>query len=59
MGGDQIGYRRPRVGIRIIDALLERVGVVIPELIELIGQESSVLDLSFETEREDRVLVYG
>lgn len=41
------------------DALVERVKQVVPELIELNGQKAVDIRLSYSTEREDLVPVYG
>ena len=41
------------------DALLERVRIAVPELIELNGNKPAVYNLSYITEREDRVKAYG
>lgn len=41
------------------DALVERVKFAIPELIELNGQKPESLKLSYYTEREDQVVLYG
>jgi len=41
------------------DALLERVRYAVPELIELNGEKSEFLKLTYSTEREDQVAVYG
>ena len=41
------------------DALVERVKFTIPELIELNGQKSDSLKLSYYIEREDQVVLYG
>ena len=40
------------------DALLERVRYAVPELIALNGEKSSVYNLTYETERQDQVVVY-
>ena len=41
------------------DALLERVRYAVPELIELNGEKPTNLKLTYLTEREDQVPVYG
>ena len=41
------------------DALLERVRYAVPELIELNGGRPTNLKLTYITEREDQVPVYG
>ena len=41
------------------DALLERVRYAVPELIELNGQKPAVYNLTYTTERQDQVAVYG
>ena len=41
------------------DALLERVRYAVPELIELNGEKPTNLKLTYITEREDQVPVYG
>ena len=41
------------------DALLERVRYAVPELIELNGKKPDNLRLTYITEREDQVAVYG
>ena len=41
------------------DALLERVRYAVPELIELNGVKAESYKLSYITEREDQVAVYG
>ena len=41
------------------DALLERVRYAVPELIELNGDKPDHLKLTYITEREDQVAVYG
>ena len=41
------------------DALLERVRYAVPELIEMNGQKPPVYNLTYETEREDRVVLHG
>ena len=41
------------------DALLERVRYAVPELIDLNGKKTESLKLTYITEREDRVAVYG
>ena len=41
------------------DALLERVRNAVPELLELNGKKTSVYNLKFYTEREDRIAAYG
>lgn len=41
------------------DALVERVKFAIPELIELNGEKPESLKLSYYTEREDQVVLYG
>lgn len=41
------------------DALLERVKYAVPELIELNGDKPEHLRLTYITEREDQVAVYG
>lgn len=41
------------------DALLERVRYAVPELIELNGERPTNLKLTYITEREDQVPVYG
>ena len=41
------------------DALVERVRYAVPELIELNGKSSKMYKLSYITEREDQVAVYG
>ena len=41
------------------DALVERVRIAIPELLELNNQGQSECSLIFETERTDRIQMYG
>ena len=41
------------------DALLERVRFAVPELVELNGEKPSVLNLTYQTERQDQVAVNG
>ena len=41
------------------DALLERVKYAVPELIKLNGDKAEHLRLTYITEREDQVAVYG
>ena len=41
------------------DALLERVRFAIPELLELNGRKAPYYDLTFSSERQERVLAYG
>lgn len=41
------------------DALLERVKQAVPEMLKLNGSTSPDFKLSYLTEREDRVAVYG
>lgn len=41
------------------DALLERVRYAVPELLEINGVKPTTYSLSYSTEREDRVAVYG
>ena len=41
------------------DALLERVRIAVPELVELNGNKPTEYSLSYITEREDRVKAYG
>lgn len=41
------------------DALVERVRYAVPELIELNGPKPESYKLSYITEREDQVAVYG
>ena len=41
------------------DALVERVRYAVPELIELNGTSSKTCKLSYITEREDQVAIYG
>ena len=41
------------------DALLERVRYAVPELIELNGSKPDSLRLTYYTEREDQVALYG
>ena len=41
------------------DALLERVRYTVPELIELNGKKPTNLKLTYITEQEDQVPVYG
>lgn len=41
------------------DALLERVRYAVPELIELNGEKPEFLKLTYSTEREDQVAIYG
>lgn len=41
------------------DALLERVRIAVPELIELNGKGPESYKLSYITEREDQVSAYG
>ncbi len=41
------------------DALVERVKQAVPELIDMEGQKASGVRLSYSTEREDLVPVYG
>lgn len=41
------------------DALLERVRYAIPELLELNGHKAPYYDLSFASERQERVVAYG
>ena len=41
------------------DALLERVRIAVPELLEINGCKAPFYDLSFASERQERVLAYG
>lgn len=41
------------------DALIERLRIAVPELMKLNASASSELNLSYLTEREDRLPVYG
>lgn len=41
------------------DALLEKVRVAVPELLEINGKKAPYYDLSFASERQERVLAYG
>ena len=41
------------------DALLERVRLAVPELLELNGRKAPYYDLSFASERQERVPAYG
>ena len=41
------------------DALVERVRIAVPELIELNGAKPGSFKLSYFIEREDQVAVYG
>ena len=41
------------------DALIERVRYAVPELLELNNKPTESIDLSFFSERHDRVAVYG
>ena len=42
-----------------IDALLERVKVAVPELINLNGKKTPTFRLAYSMDREDQVAVYG
>lgn len=42
-----------------LDALIERVKSAIPELLLLNGKQASDYRLSYSTQREDRVPMYG
>ena len=41
------------------DALIERVRYAVPELLELNNKQTESIDLSFFSERHDKVAVYG
>jgi hypothetical protein len=41
------------------DALVERVRIAVPELVDLNGAKPDSLKLSYYTEREDQVVLYG
>ena len=41
------------------DALLERVKQAVPELVRLNGSKASDVQLSYSTQREDRIPCYG
>ena len=41
------------------DALIERVRYAVPELLELNSKSQPVIDMTFTSERHDRVPVYG
>ena len=41
------------------DALIERVRYAVPELLELNSIPNKIVDLTFVSERHDRVAVYG
>ncbi|MBO5536158.1 MAG: DUF1902 domain-containing protein [Clostridia bacterium] len=41
------------------DALVERVRIAVPELVDLNGAKPDSLKLSYYTEREDQVMLYG
>ena len=41
------------------DALIERVGHAVPELLALNNKEFDTVDLTFFSERHDRVAAYG
>ena len=41
------------------DALVEKVRMAVPELLELNGAKSEGIRLSYFTQREDRVVAYG
>ena len=41
------------------DALVEKVKVAVPEIIEMNGTKPDTLRLPYFTEREDKVAVYG
>ncbi len=41
------------------DALVERVRIAVPELVNMNGPRTDTLKLSYYTEREDQVVLYG
>ena len=41
------------------DALIERVRYAVPELLELNSKQENMIDLTFVSERHDKVAVYG
>ena len=41
------------------DALVEKVRIAVPELLELNGKASNGIRLSYFTQREDQVTAYG
>ena len=41
------------------DALVERVRIAVPELVNMNGSRTDTLKLSYYTEREDQVALYG
>ena len=44
---------------RSFDALVERVRIAVPELLDLNGVKSESLRLSYYTQREDKVAMHG
>ena len=41
------------------DALVERVRIAVPELLELNGKTTEGIRISYSAQREDQVLAYG
>ena len=41
------------------DALVERVKAAVPELIELNGEKPKIVKLSYRTDRDDQIAIYG
>lgn len=59
MDSDEQRRTRTCAGSGSFDELLERVKQAVPEMLKLNGSTSPDFKLSYLTEREDRVAVYG